>query len=245
MPRSRELKYGFFTDEQVAALTPLARLLFQGLWCLADCDGRLEDRPARIKVQILPYDDCDIDALLQELHDADGDFVHRYEVDGRKYIQIRTLKKNQHFHPKEKSAGFPPAPAAKIPGKPGGLRTSPALPSGISKPSEPSEDCAELFSEEQLAAPPRPDPVLLTFPCAKSESWDLTESAKGELEAAFPNVDVMACARQALFWCKTHPKQVKTSGHMLGWIGTVWCSKEQNRGGTKPQQQTVRWANLE
>jgi len=36
----------------------LARLLYPGLWMLADREGRLEDRPLRIKAEILPYDTC-------------------------------------------------------------------------------------------------------------------------------------------------------------------------------------------
>lgn len=143
MPRSRELKYSFFTDEEIAQLGPWARLLFEGLWCLADCDGRLEDRPLRIKAMVFPYDTLDIEALLDELDRASGDFIQRYEVDGKKYIQVRTLKKNQHFHPKERPAGFPSPPARKIPGKPetstasnGEKPADQALPSLSSLPSE-------------------------------------------------------------------------------------------------------------
>jgi hypothetical protein len=35
----------------------MVRLLFTGLWCLADREGRLEDRPAEIKAEIFSYDD--------------------------------------------------------------------------------------------------------------------------------------------------------------------------------------------
>ena len=43
--RTRLLKPGFFMNEELARLPVRARLLFAGLWCLADREGRLEDRP--------------------------------------------------------------------------------------------------------------------------------------------------------------------------------------------------------
>ena len=67
MARSRNIKPGFFLNDELAECDPLARLLFAGLWCIADREGRLEDRPKRIKAEVLPYDDCDVDELLNQL----------------------------------------------------------------------------------------------------------------------------------------------------------------------------------
>ena len=39
-----------------------ARLLFVGLWTIADRNGRLEDRPKRIRAELFPYDEIDADA---------------------------------------------------------------------------------------------------------------------------------------------------------------------------------------
>lgn len=95
--RSRNIKPGFFTNEKLAEIEPLGRLLFAGLWCLADRDGRLEDRPKRIKHEVLGYDDCDVDQLLADLHDHG--FIVRYGG----FIQITSFKKHQNPHPKEVS----------------------------------------------------------------------------------------------------------------------------------------------
>jgi hypothetical protein len=65
--RARNIKPGFFKNEELATKDPLARILFEGLWCMADREGRLEDRPARIKAEVLPYDECDIEPLLSSL----------------------------------------------------------------------------------------------------------------------------------------------------------------------------------
>ena len=105
MARIRTVKPDFFIDDDIAALDPLARLLFIGLWCLADKGGRLEDKPQRIKIQILPYDDCPIDSFLDDL--ANGGFIVRYEVEGQKLIQIKSFCKHQVVHHTEKDSILP------------------------------------------------------------------------------------------------------------------------------------------
>jgi hypothetical protein len=105
MSRLRTIKPGFFLDEELAECQPLGRLLFAGLWTIADREGRLEDRPKRIKVEVLPYDDCDVDALLWEL--AERGFVVRYEVRGARFITIPTWGKHQSPHIKEQASTIP------------------------------------------------------------------------------------------------------------------------------------------
>lgn len=105
MARSRNIKPGFFTNEELVEIDPLGRLLFIGLWTIADREGRLEDRPKRIKMSILPCDNCDVDFLLQEL--ADREFLVRYEVSGKKYIQIINFSKHQNPHSKEVASTIP------------------------------------------------------------------------------------------------------------------------------------------
>lgn len=100
MSRIRTIKPDFFLDDELAELTPLTRLLFIGLWTLADCEGRLEDRPKRIRAQIHPFDDGDTDAMLQALHDRG--FIHRYTAaNGLRCIEIRSFKKHQRLSGKE------------------------------------------------------------------------------------------------------------------------------------------------
>jgi hypothetical protein len=90
------LKPGFFTNEHLAELGPWHRLCFAGLWTLADREGRLEDRPRRIKAALFPYDDVDMESLLSGL--AGKDFIVRYTADGAAYIAIQTF--TQHQRPK-------------------------------------------------------------------------------------------------------------------------------------------------
>ena len=105
MPRARSIKPGFFTNEALGSLPVLTRLLYIGLWTLADRSGRLEYRPKRIKAQIFPFDSVNVEKCLGDL--AHSGLILIYEVDSDKYIAIPTWDKHQHPHHKE--------PASKLP----------------------------------------------------------------------------------------------------------------------------------
>lgn len=106
MARARNIKPGFFANDELAECSPMARLLFIGLWTLADREGRLEDRPKRIKGLIFPFDDCAIVDLLDEL--AAAGFIVRYEHSGRNYLCIPTFGKHQRPHANEQASTIPP-----------------------------------------------------------------------------------------------------------------------------------------
>lgn len=105
MPRARNVKPGFFKNELLAECDPLARILFEGLWCEADREGRLEDRPRRLKAEYLPYDSCDVDALLAQL--AVRGFIVRYVIDGRAFIAVPMFTKHQNPHVREPASTIP------------------------------------------------------------------------------------------------------------------------------------------
>ena len=110
--RIRTLKPGFFENEDLGALPFGARLLFQGLWLEADREGRLVDRPVRLKAKVFPYDqDVNaevIDGWLSALDAAR--MVERYEVDGQRCLQIVNFLKHQRPTAKEPESTIP-APA--------------------------------------------------------------------------------------------------------------------------------------
>lgn len=112
MARSRNIKPGFFANEDLPEIEPIGRLLFIGLWTIADREGRLEDRPRKIKGELLRFDNCDVDNLLQILHD--NKFIVRYSVDGNNYIQICNFVKHQSPHPKEAPSEIPPIPQTRV-----------------------------------------------------------------------------------------------------------------------------------
>lgn len=99
------MKPGFFQNEQLAELPIPARLLFAGLWCMADREGRLEDRPLRIKMHIFPADMLDVEPLLAGL--AENGLIVRYEADGKRCIWIPEFLKHQRPHVKEAASTLP------------------------------------------------------------------------------------------------------------------------------------------
>jgi hypothetical protein len=103
MARVRFIKPKFFLNEDLAALHPHARLLYIGLWCLADRNGVLEDRPLRIKAELFPYENIDINGYLTVL----SPWLHRYTSEGVGYIRIKSFLEHQSPHHTEKQTGFP------------------------------------------------------------------------------------------------------------------------------------------
>ena len=196
MARSRNIKPGFFANDLLAEINPLGRLLFLGLWTMADREGRLEDRPKRIKAELLPYDDCDINALLTVLH-ASG-FIVRYEVAGERFIQIAKFTKHQNPHMREPASTIPApcehsASTVQEPEKPesaqeqnhGGTepaRLFPLSPSLIPDSSE--RDCAsgdalDRDQAEAEAGKPKPIRTAERF----DEFWAEYPVKKGRAEA--------------------------------------------------------------
>lgn len=115
MARARLLKPEFFEDEKLNAMPFGVRLLYEALWCLADRDGRLEDRPSRIGAFAFPPMGNEklqaqarravtgwIDALV------DADCLQRYEIDGESYLVIKKWEKHQRVHPNEPKSILPP-----------------------------------------------------------------------------------------------------------------------------------------
>jgi len=103
MARSRNIKPGIITNDELAATSPFARLVFIYSWMLADYNGNLEYKPVKLKVQTLPYDDVDIDGLVTELERSG--FVKRYDENGSRYMHICNFKKHQNPHKNEITRG--------------------------------------------------------------------------------------------------------------------------------------------
>ena len=110
MARARNIKPGFFKNEDLAKCSAYARLLYVGLWTLADRDGFLELRPLRIAAEVFPYElaEVNIDSLLGEL--AEHKFVVPYEANGGKWLWIPKFCEHQSPHKNEKTCQAPEIP---------------------------------------------------------------------------------------------------------------------------------------
>jgi len=112
MARARNIKPGFARNEDLAECSSWARLCFALLPTIADREGRLEDRPKRIKGDLFPFDSIEVEPLLVEL-DTHG-LIARYAVDGAKLIQILAFSKHQNPHHKEPESRLPPPTSLRL-----------------------------------------------------------------------------------------------------------------------------------
>ena len=119
MANTRYIKHKFFLNEKLADLPATTRLLFIGLWTIADREGRLDDRPRKIKAELFPYENIDIIEGLGAL--AQDNFIVRYQIDELPYIEIVNFKKHQNPHVRERASTIPPPPVP-------GLAPSKAMP---------------------------------------------------------------------------------------------------------------------
>jgi hypothetical protein len=65
--KGHTVRLSTFQCDRLAECDPIARLLYVALHCLADAEGRLDDRPAAIKAAVLPFDAVDAEGLLGQL----------------------------------------------------------------------------------------------------------------------------------------------------------------------------------
>ena len=192
--RSRNIKPGFFVNDQLAECSFAARLLFEGLWCLADREGRLEDRPIRIKGSVFPYDSVDIEELLEEL--STQGLIVRYIVNAKKYIAIPTFSKHQKPHVKEAQSVIPPY----IEGE-SDLGNSEPLPRSVPAPTQvvPSTDLGDgehalipdvlipdiLIPDSQNTEPSTEEPSAPSVACDSNNKPAKAESFSKDFETFF------------------------------------------------------------
>lgn len=181
MARARNIKPSFFTNELLGTLDPIIGMTFIGMWCLADRDGRLEDRPLRIKAELFPYrESLDVNGYLTEL-ERNG-FIERYVVDGVGYIQIVNFAKHQSPHSTEKGKGYPPKPAPALDN--GEITVKQPLSNGeITEAKRPDSLIPDSLNDESgimkvdskktQVKPARFDPLAIPLPeCINPSAWE-------------------------------------------------------------------------
>jgi hypothetical protein len=142
MARIRTVKPEFWTDEKVVTISPLARLVFIGLWNFVDDYGRAQCSPARLKMQILPADNADLPQLLAEISGVG--LITIYDVEGVRYLEVTGFTKHQKIDKRAKSKH--PAPPLSA--------NSPQIPSldqgreGIKEGKEDAEPSARIDNSE-------------------------------------------------------------------------------------------------
>lgn len=110
MARIRSIKPSFFRSEDVSVLPLRARLTWIGLWTHCDDAGRTKDNSRLIKGDIWPLDEVSLRDIEEDLETlaAHGRIV-RYEVDGRRYLEITNWRDHQAIQ-KPTPSKLPPPP---------------------------------------------------------------------------------------------------------------------------------------
>lgn len=89
MARIRTIKPDFWSSEQVMDCSPMARLLFIGLWNFCDDGGNHTASARTIKAEIFPGDDIsspDVQLLLDEL--SSNGLLALYTHDNKDYLHV-------------------------------------------------------------------------------------------------------------------------------------------------------------
>ncbi|WP_236233664.1 phage replication protein [Pseudomonas tohonis] len=150
MARARNIKPALFKNEILGVADPLFTLLFEGLWLLADREGRLEDRPMRIKAEVFPYrEGLNVDQMLNWLQQSG--FIQRYEVSGSRYIQINSFTKHQNPHKNE--------PASEIPCVSDGCIASDKIGTDTDESGSAPADSLNLIPDSLNLIPSSPSPA--------------------------------------------------------------------------------------
>jgi hypothetical protein len=236
--RARNIKPGFFRNEQLVDLPFSTRLLFIGLWMLADREGRLEDRPKRIKMEVFPADGVDVGKGLAEL-ELSG-FILRYEAEGRRLIQVQSFCKHQNPHVRE-PASVLPAPdkhSASTRPAPGGNGTGHAdslIPDSLI-PESPLLT-PESGKEKSGSDKPSPDlsPIVESLPLRDGRPYPIRAATVAEFEIAYPRVDVPATLKEMRVWLIANPDRRKTHRGCLrfvnSWLATAEREYEERANG--------------
>jgi hypothetical protein len=103
MGRIRSIHPGLWTDEAFVSVSMTARLLAIGIWNECDDQGAFEWKPLQLKMRLLPADNADVAALLEELRSAG--LIQPYTVGDRRYGAVRNFGKFQR--PKKPNSVHP------------------------------------------------------------------------------------------------------------------------------------------
>lgn len=235
MAKRRQIHPEIWTDDKFVTLSPLARLLFIGMWNFACDNGHLDDSVLQLKMRVLPADSCDVAELLDEIVGsgmvgrADG-YLKVVNLSEKQALDLRYLVLCDHCEHdgharysqedktgKRRDNGVPPSSARRAPVE----RSRGTLRNGVGE----GVGDGDGVGESAPAKPPATDKRGTRIP----EDFSLTPEMKQWATEHVPDVDVQATLPEFIDYWRGVPGQ---KGVKLDWIGT-W------RNGMRKQQ---KWA---
>jgi hypothetical protein len=232
---NRVIKESAFLSERISELSDFEFRLWVGLITQADDAGRGDARPAIIKGRVFALRDRttlkDIEVALRNL--AAVGCVSLYTVGGKPYFQFPNWAKHQRV--RDAKPKYPGIDECDF----GGESPQPAANGGeeLHTRARLRIQSNPIQSESNNSAEPQA-PSVLTLTLNDGSEYPISQSDVDEWQAAFPNVDVMQQLQAMKLWCKDNAKKRKTKNGIRRFV-TNWLDREQNRGGYRPQQQSV------
>lgn len=171
--RIRSIKPEFWVSESMGRLSRDARLIFVGLWSLADDHGRFRADPRLIAGQLLPYDPDGAEVASRALASLrDEGCITLYEVDRSRYGLVTGWRTHQKIDRPS---------ASRLPQPPENQLANPREPS--TSPREPSCEEQGTGNREQGTGnreedPPPPverGPLVYEMPTTPPEAWTADE----------------------------------------------------------------------
>ncbi len=247
MARKRMIDPNIWVSEDFGKLSTLEKLIFIGMFSIADDYGYGKANPAYIKSVLFPYDDdkriADIEKSLDNI--AANMSVIFYTHNGKEYYSLTNWNKWQKVEKPSKFRNIPELGEDSeitrgMVGEHSGNSRGTFPPNknknknmninknkNTSLCSEPSADGES--SEPQTA---KEKPIILLLLNTKEE-YPIYQADVDEWSELYPSVDVMQQLRNMKGWLNSNPTKRKTKKGILRFI-TGWLQKEQNRGGNMP-----------
>lgn len=239
MARARNIKPGFFKNEDLAELEAFDRLLFIGLWCLADREGRIEDRPKRIKMELFPCDDYRVDVGIENL--SRHGFIDRFNVGDVSVIEVTNFVKHQNPHGTERdsllpdSKGFYRVHSRRANGCVTGdsrlINVNPTL-NNVDLPLD--NALIHRFTDSPNPDSPKEDQETLPQPSASTGVCEVFDGFKFTFpdqqllkwKEAYQKTDVESEIKKAAVWAAANPKKAKKNWarFMNSWLAKAELS---------------------
>ena len=243
MSRIRTIKPEFFKHDELFEAEkkcnlPL-RLAFIGLLTNCDRAGRFRWKPRQLKIDVLPYDEVDFEAVLNAL--ASSGFIAKYEVDAKFYGCFLSWDKHQWINNKESGSDLPAfEPSCEVRVDDAcftrGARVKKSTESshkeGEGKGKEGNNKGKGKEGERCSQERCEPESVIsiisiISIPLNNQSDYSVSQAQVDEWQTLYPSVDVSQELRNIRGWNLSHPEKRKTQSGILKHINT-WLSKAQN-----------------
>ena len=233
MARKRMISPEIWQSEDFSKLSPLARLIFIGMFSHADDEGRGRAKATYLKSIICPYDEdlriADIEKSLDDI--AAYMSVVFYSHNENEYYELTNWSLWQKVDKPQKSRipGCEEHASVIIRrtfGERSGNNQRTVSPNRIKENRKEDKGIEEnVYSSEQTAQ----ELPVISLPLNDGSEYPITGNDVTEWSILYPAVDVMQELRNMRGWLSSNPKRRKTKSGIRRFI-TNWLCREQDKG---------------